>query len=105
MNEITPTELEQWKKSGKEFQLIDVREPYEAEACNLGGTLIPMGEVLERLAEIRKDITVVIHCRSGGRSGAVINALSARYGYDNLVNLTGGILAYGRDVDGSLTCE
>ena len=64
-----------------------------------------MGEILERLAEIRKDVTVVIHCRSGGRSGAVINALSRRYGYENLVNLSGGILAYGRDVDPTIVCE
>ena len=105
MNEITPTELEQWKKSGKDFQLIDVREPYEAEACSIGGTLIPMGEIVDRLSEIRKDIPVVIHCRSGARSGAVINALSSRYEYSNLLNLTGGILAFGRDVDHSLQCQ
>lgn len=105
MNEITPTELQQWKDSGKPFQLIDVREPYEAELCSIGGDLIPMGELVERLAEVRKDVPVVMHCRSGARSAAVINALASRYGYTNLVNLTGGILAFGREVDQSLRCE
>lgn len=105
MNEITPTELQQWKDSAKPFQLIDVREAYEAELCSIGGILIPMGEIVDRLAEIRKDIPCVVHCRSGGRSAAVINALGSRYGYTNLVNLTGGILAFGREVDQSLTCE
>ena len=105
MNEISPTELKKWQDSGKEFQLIDVREPYEAEMCSIGGELIPMGELIERLGEVRKDVPVVVHCRSGGRSAAVINALGCRYGYTNLVNLTGGILAFGREVDPSLRCE
>lgn len=105
MQEITPKELEAMKKEGKPFQLIDVREPYEVELCNIGGTPIPMGDIVEHIEELRKDVPVVIHCRSGARSGAVINALSSRYGFTNLINLKGGILAYGRDVDPSLKCE
>ena len=105
MQEITPKELEAMKKEGKSFQLIDVREPYEVESCNIGGDPIPMGEIVERLSEVRKDVPVVVHCRSGARSGAVINALATRYGYSNLINLKGGILAYRKDVDPSLTCE
>ncbi|HRH69650.1 MAG TPA: rhodanese-like domain-containing protein [Flavobacteriales bacterium] len=105
MNEITPTELKQWKDSCKDFQLVDVREPYEAELCSIGGTLIPMGELVERLSEVRKDVPVVVHCRSGARSAAVINALASRYGYANLVNLKGGILGYGREADPSLRCD
>ena len=105
MKEITPKELEAMKKEGKPFQLIDVREPYEVELCNIGGDAIPMGEIVERLSEVRKDVPVVVHCRSGARSGAVINALASRYGYTNLINLKGGILAYGREVDNTLKCE
>lgn len=105
MQEITPKELEVMKRDGKPFQLIDVREPYEVELCNIGGMPIPMGDIVERIEEVRKDVPVVIHCRSGARSGAVINALSSRYGFTNLINLKGGILAYGREVDPSLKCE
>jgi sulfur-carrier protein adenylyltransferase/sulfurtransferase len=104
MQEIDARELERMKNVGTLFQLIDVREPYEAEICSLGGTLIPMGEIVERLAEVRKDIPVVVHCRSGARSASVINALSMRYGYSNLINLKGGILGHGREVDPSLQC-
>lgn len=104
MNEIDARELKRMKDAGEAFQLIDVREPYEAEQCNINGTLIPMGEVVDRVSEIRKDIPVVVHCRSGARSAAVINALSSRYGFTNLINLKGGILGYGRDVDPSLHC-
>lgn len=105
MKEITAKELKQWKDGGSAFQLIDVREPYEAEMCNIGGELIPMGELISRIDELRKDIPVVVHCRSGGRSAAVINALESRYGFSNLLNLRGGILGYGADVDQSLRCE
>ncbi len=105
MNEITPQELKRMKDAGEAFQLIDVREPYEAQQCNIGGTLIPMGELVDRIGEVRKDVPVVVHCRSGSRSSAVINALSTRYGFTNLVNLKGGILGYGREVDPSLNCD
>ncbi len=104
MQEIDARELKRMKDAGTPFQLIDVREPYEAEICNIGGTLIPMGEVVARVAEINKEGTVVVHCRSGARSAAVINALSSRYGFANLVNLKGGITAYAHDVDPSLQC-
>lgn len=87
------------------FLLVDVREPYEAERCSIGGKLIPMGEIVDRLSEIPKDMPVVVHCRSGARSSAVINALSTRYGYDNLINLQGGILGYGKEVDDGMTCD
>jgi adenylyltransferase/sulfurtransferase len=104
MQEIDARELKRMKDAGTPFQLIDVREPYEAELCTIGGTLIPMGEVVERVGEINKEGTVVVHCRSGARSAAVINALSSRYGFTNLVNLKGGILGYGRDVDPTMQC-
>ena len=56
MKEITPQELKAMKEGNETFQLIDVREAYEAEICSIGGTLIPMGEVISRLAEVRKDV-------------------------------------------------
>ena len=97
--------MRRMRAANERFLLIDVREPYEAERCNIGGTLIPMGEVVDRVAEIPKDMPVVMHCRSGARSAAVINALSTRYGFSNLINLKGGILGYGQAVDDSMTCE
>ncbi len=105
MKEISPQELKRMQDAHEDFQLIDVREPYEAQICSLGGTLIPMGTIIEHLDQVRKDIPVVIHCRSGARSAAVVNALSSRYGYTNLINLKGGILGYGREVDDGMTCD
>lgn len=105
MKEISAQELKRMQDANEHFLLIDVREPYEAERCTIGGKLIPMGEVVERIAEIPKDMPVVVHCRSGARSAAVINALATRYGYTNLINLKGGILGYGKDVDDAMTCD
>ena len=94
MKEITPQELKDLINSKADFQLIDVREEYEHEEVNINGELIPMGEILERSAEISKDKQVVIHCRSGKRSATVISALENQHGFTNLYNLKGGILAY-----------
>lgn len=105
MKEITPAELLRMRSSGSEFQLIDVREPYEVERCSLGGENIPLGTIVDHLDRVRKDVPVVVHCRSGARSAAVIDALASRYGYTNLINLKGGILAYGREVDPALSCD
>ncbi len=94
MKEITAAELKKLIDSKADFQLIDVREEHEFDEANINGTLIPMGEVMDRAGEISKDKQVVIHCRSGKRSATVINALESQLGYTNLYNLRGGILAY-----------
>ena len=105
MKEITATELKRLRDSGAPHQLIDVREAYEAEACSIGGTLIPMGEIVERRNEIRRDVTVIVHCKSGNRAAAVIQALESRYGFSDLVNLAGGITAYAAEVEPALRCD
>lgn len=105
MNEISVQELKRMREGNLPFQLIDLREPYEAERCSIGGTLIPMGDILERSNELRRDIPVVMHCKSGNRGAAVVQALSSRYGFTNLVNLKGGIEAWSADVDPAISCE
>ncbi len=99
MKEVTVQQLKQMKDAGEEFQLIDVREQYEVEICSIGGNPIPMGEILTRAGEVKKDIPVVVHCRSGARSSNVINALEMQLGLTNLHNLKGGILAWANEID------
>jgi rhodanese-related sulfurtransferase len=103
--DISIAEFRTLQERGLEHQLIDLREPYEAERCTLGGTLIPMGEILERLDELRRDVPVIMHCKSGNRAGAVVQALSQRYGFANVHNLLGGIEAWRETVDQSINCE
>jgi rhodanese-related sulfurtransferase len=102
MKELTVQELKLKKDSNEKFQLIDVREEYEHEVGAIGGTHIPMGEILNHLDELSKDIPVIIHCRSGARSAAVVNALEQQYGFTNLYNLKGGITAYSNEIDANI---
>ncbi|MCB0216836.1 MAG: rhodanese-like domain-containing protein [Chloroflexi bacterium] len=74
--------------------LIDVREPSEyAEGHIPGITLIPMGEVQDRLAELPRDQPVILTCRSGNRSATVAEFLRGQ-GYDQVYSMQGGILAW-----------
>ena len=99
MKEKTVSELKEMRDDGVDFQLIDVREEHEFDMCNLEGDLIPLGTILTDIDKIRKDVPVIVHCRSGSRSAAAINELEKRFGYDNLYNLKGGIMAYSKEID------
>jgi len=104
MKEITVRELKQKQDNNENFQLIDVREPHEVEICSIeDAQFIPMGEVMTNVDEIKKDVPVIVMCRSGKRSAAVINALETQFDLDNLHNLVGGILSYADEIDTSLT--
>ena len=100
---ITVKELRSKLDRQEDIQIIDVREPFEYEIANIAGQLIPKGEVLSHVDEISTEKTVVIHCKAGARSAAVIKLLEEKYGFKNLYNLEGGILAYADEVDPSLT--
>lgn len=102
MKTVSVNELKQMMDQGEDFQLIDVREPYENEISTLHGLLIPVADIPARVNEIDKDKKVVIHCRSGARSGNAINYLEQNHGFTNLYNLTGGILAWANEIDPSM---
>lgn len=94
IKEINAGELREWQQLGEPFQLIDVREPHEYEASNLGGELIPLADISAQAQRLARDRKVVLHCRSGARSAQAIRELEEKFGFDNLYNLSGGILAY-----------
>ncbi|MHA6246677.1 rhodanese-like domain-containing protein [Pontibacter sp. CAU 1760] len=99
MDEITAIELKERLSRSTHIQLVDVREPEEFELCNLGGELIPLGELGKQASRIRRDVPVVMICHHGFRSAQAIHYLSQRLGYDNLLNLKGGIHAWATQVD------
>ena len=99
MKEITVQELKEMIDKSEDFQLVDVREDFEYEMSNLGGTLIPLGGILIEAEQIAKDKPVVVQCRSGKRSTAAIMQLEQQLGYTNLYNLKGGILAWADEID------
>lgn len=94
MEEITVQELKKMQESGEDFQMIDVREPLEHEEANIGGELIPLGDILAYADDISHDKKVVVYCRSGNRSARAIQLLEMHEDFENLYNLKGGILAY-----------
>jgi len=85
-----------------DFQLIDVREPHEVLVASIGGELIPQGQVQDNIGKVSRDKKVVIYCRTGNRSGRIVDMLD-KQGYTNCYNLVGGINRYSDDVDNSLT--
>jgi len=93
--DITITELKEKLDKGQSFVFIDVREDYEYEEFNLGAKLIPLGDVMDAVADLEdhKSDEIVVHCRSGARSGQAQQILEM-HGFKNVRNLEGGVLAW-----------
>lgn len=93
--DITVEELKERLEKGEDLHFYDVREEHEYEEDNLGATLIPLGELPDHLDELEplKDEEIIIHCRSGARSGKAARYLESQ-GFSNVRNVLGGILAY-----------
>jgi adenylyltransferase/sulfurtransferase len=102
--EITPAELKERLDRGDRLTIIDVREPFEWDIGNLephGARLIPLKQVPERMDEIDPADEIVLQCRSGARSAQALGYLR-QHGYERLLNLKGGILAWADEVDSSI---
>lgn len=96
MQNITVEELKARMDAGEKINLIDCREPHEYAEFNIGGQLIPLGRFqtfqLDELEDMKEE-EVIIHCRSGVRSGQACMLLDTM-GFKNTKNVTGGILAW-----------
>jgi rhodanese-related sulfurtransferase len=96
MNNITVEEVKKRLDAGEKLNIVDVREPYENADFNIGGVLIPLGNIQTmQIDEIEdwKDQEVILYCRSGNRSGQAAMFLDAM-GFKNTKNLVGGMLAW-----------
>jgi rhodanese-related sulfurtransferase len=96
MENITVEELKNRMDAGEELHLVDVREPYENEDFNIGGTLLPLGMIQSmQIDEIEdlKDKEVIFYCRTGNRSGQAAMFLDMM-GFENTKNLVGGVVAW-----------
>jgi sulfur-carrier protein adenylyltransferase/sulfurtransferase len=97
--DIGPVEVKARLDRGDDFQLIDVREVFEHQICNIPqAKLIPLGELPKRLSEIDPSREVVVHCKMGGRSAKAADLLR-QSGFKNVLNMAGGILAWSDKVD------
>jgi len=99
LSTVTVHELSAMRISAEPHFLLDVREPYEAAvACIEGSVLIPLGELPQRLGELPRDLKLVVHCKSGGRSAKAC-ALLAAHGFADVWNVAGGINAWAKEID------
>ncbi|SNS42289.1 Rhodanese-related sulfurtransferase [Noviherbaspirillum humi] len=104
MQSMTAPELAAWLADPARPKplLLDVREPWEFQTCHIDGSLpMPMNSVPARLTELEEENPVVCICHHGMRSMAVA-AFLERNGFTQVVNLTGGIDAWARQVDGAM---
>ena len=94
MTTISVEQLKARLDAGEQLHIVDVREPHENAAFNIGGTLVPLGKIqgmqLEEIEDLKND-EVIVYCRSGNRSGQACMILEAA-GFTNVKNLTGGML-------------
>ena len=93
------------RDSGAKHLLLDVREPFELGICQIEGNVnIPLGQLPLRLAELEswKGLPVICQCKSGRRSLKALDTLQ-RHGFTNVKNLAGGILAWGEEIDPSIS--
>lgn len=80
--------------------LLDVREPWEFEICHIAGSrLIPMRQIPRSAPAMDRTKDTVIICHHGVRSYQVIRFLESELDFTNLINLSGGVAAWAREVD------
>ncbi len=96
MQTITVESLKEKLDKGEKINLLDVREPHEHADFNIGGVLLPLGNIqtmqIEDIEDL-KEAQLYVYCRSGNRSGQACLILAAA-GFQNTINVTGGMLAW-----------
>jgi len=96
--QMSAVELKHRLDAGEDIYVLDVREPHEYQIANIGGHLIPLGDIQKRVNELDTSREIVVHCKMGGRSQQAAEFL-AKTGFKKLHNLAGGITAWSNDVD------
>jgi sulfur-carrier protein adenylyltransferase/sulfurtransferase len=96
--EMQVEELKRRLDAGEDLFVLDVREPHEYQICNIGGYLIPLGDLPKRVNELDSSREIVAHCRSGARSAKAVGFLQ-QAGFKKVHNLAGGILAWADRID------
>ncbi len=94
MKSISAQELQVKLKNKEDFQIIDIREPYEYEDGALSNENIPLDKMMSSIDRISTDKPVVIYCQSGNRSSAIIYMLEKEHNLSNLINLEGGYATF-----------
>jgi rhodanese-related sulfurtransferase len=105
MQFLSASELNLLLKQSDEYIILDIRESYEFEVCNLNSLNIPMGELIDRKNELPVNKKIVLMCRSGKRAEAAANLLSTEFNMSNIIVLSGGIVAWRDAVEPNLNLD
>ncbi len=96
MKTITVEALKSRIDAGEKLHIVDVREPHENTEFNIGGLLLPLGNIqimqIDELDELKNE-ELIVYCRSGNRSGQACQILDMA-GFTNTKNLVGGMLSW-----------
>lgn len=96
MQSISSTELKERLDNNEKVNLVDVREPQEHQEFNIGGRLLPLGNIQSMMIDDIDDLKneeVICYCRSGNRSSQACLMLET-FGFSNVKNLTGGMMEW-----------
>ncbi len=104
MKFITAIELKKRMDAGENICVIDIREPYEYQFCNIGSLHIPMADLASQIDKLPEKSTKVLMCKSGKRAEALGNLITVEFGIDVLI-LEGGITAWKEEVDNFLELD
>ena len=99
--QIGPEELKRRQDAGEDVYVLDVREPHEFQIASMGGHLIPLNDLPQRVGELDREKNIVVHCKMGGRSQKAAEFLQQQ-GFRQVENLAGGITAWSEKVDPSV---
>ena len=91
IKEINYNEYQEMEVNGKNVMLLDVRENSERENFHIGGTHIPLGELLAKADTLPKDKEIVCYCHGGVRSMQAAKILTEQFGHEKVYNLIGGV--------------
>ena len=105
MNTICPKECMQRMQADASFKVIDIRETFEYEFCNLGNDHVPMQTFLDNADTLDKTKTYILMCKSGNRAQALANLLKCEKGMNNILVMDGGITGWKEKNDPSLIIE
>jgi rhodanese-related sulfurtransferase len=100
MREFTAKELHAYLESAADKPLLlDVREPWEFQTAHIeGATLVPMRSIPTRVSDLDPQQEIVVICHHGVRS-RMVGLFLENHGFTNIINLTGGVDAWARDID------
>ncbi len=102
---MSPKEVKELLSRETEFKILDVRENYEHDQCNISCMHIPMSDIKNNLDNLKKIKKIAFMCRSGKRAEAVANWLEKEHYFQNLIVIEGGILNWKEQIDPSLEIE